>query len=677
MTTNIITDIDGIINELNIGEEDVLFPIFEGVVNAIQSIQESGCKSGTINISVKRDHVKNTSLFKEYQRLQISEISIDDNGIGFTKDNFKSYCTAHSTKKINLGGKGVGRFTMLAVFNKISIKSITKESNDNKISFTLQRSEGLSSPIYEKTTEDPHTIVSMQNIDNKYSKAIAKYSDEDIINMILYHCLLYYLNGKAPNINYIKDNNEIINLNRQFDPNFFIKKKDEFTLCNKRFEIYHVKDLLDKKHEICLCGNNRIVKSKRLDNVLPFFSKPIEENEQSYYLKTYVISKYLDNIVKTSRNEFNFPKENKEEDNDDDTTALDFGMEIDSLCEKSILQHVSNSICELYPEETSKRKKVIHELVHDYLNTDEGLEFRHLNFPETFYYNIKENANKLQLHNSLMKYKYHISLENQKKCEKLMNKEYSNKKEYQDLLKAYVTFATQENSSSLAKYVAHRRTIIDLLSRYLEWSYNEKNYNEESTLHNLFFTMGQSNANTSYDSHNLWLLDDRLAFYRFIYSDKQIRLHEPNIGKTECQKETDIAIYDIPYGYDEEDEFGKIQSIVIFELKRPNRQLTVDEYKRQMKEQVMGIRNGRKKKDNGSNILMNDNTPIYFYYVIDANAYQNLKKEFIDYEHFKETPYNSLVHLNDTLYEEIFTYQTILINSKRRNKIFFDKLGIK
>lgn len=143
------------------------------------------------------------------------------------------------------------------------------------------------------------------------------------------------------------------------------------------------------------------------------------------------------------------------------------------------------------------------------------------------------------------------------------------------------------------------------------------------------------------------------------------------------QKETDIIIYDIPYCYDDEDEYGKINSIVIFELKRPNRKVTVNEFKDQMKEQVTGILQGKKRRANGANISVPPNIPIFFYYVIDDNAYQSMKDELINFESFHETPYESLVNMNNNIYQEILTYNDILRNAKRRNKIFFDKLGLK
>lgn len=46
-------------------------------------------------------------------------------------------------------------------------------------------------------------------------------------------------------------------------------------------------------------------------------------------------------------------------------------------------------------------------------------------------------------------------------------------------------------------------------------------------------------------------------------------------------------------------------------------------------------------------------------------------------EGFRETPYKSLIRMTeDNVYQEILTYKTLLSNAKRRNAIFFKKLGI-
>ena len=89
MGKNLTTDIEGIIRELNISEEDVLYPFYEAVVNSIQAIDErKNCSDGKISVYIERDKSEQ-SLFEEYSQYPIASIRIVDNGIGFTTANYK------------------------------------------------------------------------------------------------------------------------------------------------------------------------------------------------------------------------------------------------------------------------------------------------------------------------------------------------------------------------------------------------------------------------------------------------------------------------------------------------------------------------------------------------------------------------------------------------------------
>ena len=232
-----------------------------------------------------------------------------------------------------------------------------------------------------------------------------------------------------------------------------------------------------------------------------------------------------------------------------------------------------------------------------------------------------------------------------------------------------------EGESKLGQYVAHRKVIIDLLQKYLEWNEENDNYEQEEVLHNLIYTMGGDHTTINYDFHNLWLLDDRLTFHKYIYSDRQIKSHTPVEGVSDCRKETDIAIYDTAYHYAEKDSYEEVKSVVIFELKRPNRNVTYFDFFKQMNEQIKGIESGSVKDNKGRNVRLPDNTPITFYFVCDTNAFNQIKTDATD-EGYILTPYGSLMRVVGVKHVEILTYQTILVNARRRNKIFFDKLGI-
>lgn len=667
------TDIEGIIREMNLSQDDVLYPIYELVINSIQAIMERGIKpeEGSITIELTRDKTQN-ELFEKHDNFPIKTIKITDNGIGFTASNLESFEHAHSTKKINLGGKGLGRFAILSVFDSMYINSIIQTPKSNQyVKFQLTRKDGLSQPEYFETQNNLSTTIVLEDINAKFKEESAKYTQENIADEILAHCLLYYLNKQAPIIKVIEDN-MVINLSNQFSPDEYIKYSYPYKIKNQSFNWYFVMNDKAKYHELLLCGHNRKVKGKRIDKIFPLFASPIEDGDMSYYYTVYVVSEYLDSLVNMSRNEFNFPKVKGSGEND--SNELKFSEDVKLIIERDIDVATIAVIKEIFPEIVHERIETVKRKVESFLSSDDGLEYRHLRYDDSFLTLIPNDVDEKELDEHFHEYQFKKSKEAKKKKDKLFKRDYSNKDDYKALLKEVVDNATQEGYSRLAQYVAHRKTVITLLEKYLDWCEKHNNYEEESVLHNLIYTMGGDQDSIPYDKHNLWLLDDRLTFHRYIYSDRQIKDHIPAEG-SESRKETDLAIYDIPYYYGEKNEYSEINSIVIFEFKRPNRSVTYEEFSKQMADQILGVQDGALKDFKKANVLVKLNTPIFYYYVVDANAYAALKQR-ARLAGFRETPYNSMMRMEDNVYMEIIPYQTILTNAKRRNKIFFKKLGI-
>lgn len=77
--------------------------------------------------------------------------------------------------------------------------------------------------------------------------------------------------------------------------------------------------------------------------------------------------------------------------------------------------------------------------------------------------------------------------------------------------------------------------------------------------------MRSTSDETPYNSHNLWVIDEKLAYCSYISSD----IPFDNSPK---QKRTDIMILDRPVAVSDEENCGKeYETIVLFELKRPMR----------------------------------------------------------------------------------------------------------
>ena len=81
-----------------------LLPLYEAVVNSIQAIQEVKEQRGRIVITINRDA---NQLLKDSEPAlaDIVGFAVQDNGIGFTDQNFHAFETSDTTYKANRIGK--------------------------------------------------------------------------------------------------------------------------------------------------------------------------------------------------------------------------------------------------------------------------------------------------------------------------------------------------------------------------------------------------------------------------------------------------------------------------------------------------------------------------------------------------------------------------------------------
>ena len=81
----------GLVNLHTLPTSEPLLPLYEAIVNSIQSISQSQISNGYVHVKIERENT--TSLFDYTWETDIENIVITDNGIGFTDDNFKSFNT--------------------------------------------------------------------------------------------------------------------------------------------------------------------------------------------------------------------------------------------------------------------------------------------------------------------------------------------------------------------------------------------------------------------------------------------------------------------------------------------------------------------------------------------------------------------------------------------------------
>jgi len=233
----------------------------------------------------------------------------------------------------------------------------------------------------------------------------------------------------------------------------------------------------------------------------------------------------------------------------------------------------------------------------------------------------------------------------------------------------------ENQKGSLAEYVTQRKAVLDLLDklRGFEDNTTEKQHLEEA-VHKLICPMRVTSKDLEIDDHNLWILDDRLASYKFFASDKTVK----SLTGDDSTREPDLAFfYDSCIAWRESDR--SCDTVILVEFKRPG----LEQYSEktdpfmQLMEYVELFKSGSQIRDKSGKVITGIGSNTAFHCYIIADLTDGLKKRLRG--KFQNTPdgrglfgYTS----NPETYTEVIPYDKLLIDAQERNAIFFDKLGL-
>lgn len=244
---------------------------------------------------------------------------------------------------------------------------------------------------------------------------------------------------------------------------------------------------------------------------------------------------------------------------------------------------------------------------------------------------------------------------------------------YQERIRGLMEEMNDVGKAKLADYVAHRRTILDLVDQSLRRVQNDQKYPFEKVLHKMIFPMGVTSKDIFLDQQNLWLIDERLCFHTLLTSDKKLN-QVPGLENT-SGKEPDIFsfFYDTPIDVAEPDNLPG-GGVVIVEFKRPGR----DNYDKDPADQIIQrfveISQGGVRDIDGRPI---NPTGIRYTGYLIADLTTSLKRQVaMRYHQTADTEgyFYTLPGGNGSI--EIISYDKLLRDAKRRNRVLFDKLGL-
>jgi hypothetical protein len=121
--------------------QNALAPLFEAINNSIQAIED---KYGKDNLTKGRIEIE--VLRSDTEEPKPRGFIVRDNGIGFNKHNLTSFLTADTRYKLARGGRGVGRFLWLKVFDTTHIES------------TFEDGKTLASMVFDFVLDDENQV---------------------------------------------------------------------------------------------------------------------------------------------------------------------------------------------------------------------------------------------------------------------------------------------------------------------------------------------------------------------------------------------------------------------------------------------------------------------------------------------------------------------------------------
>ena len=636
---------------------NALMPLHEAISNSLHAIHDrfgdkQSAGKGRIHIEIMRD------LTVDGGDPPVTGFVVTDNGVGLNKDNFNSFRTPFSQHKLKRGGKGVGRLGWLKVFKTINVKSQFKEGpklQAVEFDFILrERNQIELKPAPEEVKGGIGTTVRLVEFAEPFGSRCPTDTDT-IVQRIIGHFLPIFAGDKSPKI--AVEDGAVIDVREEFKSK--IVESSEIMI-DVEIEgekhpiiVRHMKCLKDirprgSNHNwMCFCANDRGVKEYGIDDQIGLKGL---DNEM-IYVGT-VTGDYLDQHVNPQRTDFIFDAEE--------------GRAIRRQVAASVRLFLGR-----YIEETLALKKNI---TTDIIKKNPQYIYLFGEIDEFVTGLQPSSNNEEQIFIEMSQHRYR----RQRKFNGV-KREIEKAPEYSDAVakkvEEYKQYIQEDKKGTLAEYVAKRKAVLDLLDTLRGFNdEGDGRQHLEDAVHQLICPMRVDSHELAIDDHNLWILDDRLAFFNFFASDKPIKSYVDR----ESGREPDIAfLYDSCLAWRESERMS--DTVILVEFKRPGLETYTDKNDPflQLMDYVSLFRAGKTVRDRQGKVISNvaTNTAFHCYIVADLTA--GLMKRLRG--RFDPTPDNKGLFgytRNPDTYAEVIPYDKLLLDAQARNAIFFDKLGL-
>jgi hypothetical protein len=489
---------------------------------------------------------------------------VSDNGIGLSNDRFIAFCTTDTDFKIQRGGKGVGRLLWLDAFERIEIKSIYKQGDEyyrRCFRFQLDEKDQIvdeSIEVLPPTTTECGTTITFQGVRGAaYQKRFPSQA-ASVLRHFGSHFFADFILGKSPKIalsvdglsaSFPEDVRDLLVDDRGIQDvpsEEFGELKLASFVCKKEASAD-----FDGTHQLHYIANGRTVITRKIDGLLGI-GRFGEDDSHIYH--GCVSGNFLDERVNQERTNFNFDEKVTEE--------------IAKLCAANVRAHALKSEIDAFDG--------------DRLQTMEGFLQEYPSFQfETAAELLKrtpKNAIKAeQFAQALIPTRIRRDEERRNRVQTIVETLESGENIPENFAEAVRKAAQEvqaEEQRQLTEYVLRRKMVLDvmevLIRRVREKEGAEDDFHLESTLHQFICPMrvrGDDPKRVEDTDHDLWVIDERLAFARYFASDVPFA---KLIEESESLEKPDLLIFNRLHGlgFNEEEP---LKHVLMVEFKKPGR----------------------------------------------------------------------------------------------------------
>lgn len=626
-----------------------LLPVLEAVSNAMHGIEarfgDDARKGGTIGIAIS--HVNDPHKFM---------VSITDNGIGLDDGNYLSFKTPFSGHKLHQNGRGFGRFIAFKVFDRILYSSrfeAVPKPDKRTFRFDINQKNELIFHDGEPDFSHLGLCVEYDEPRAEWSDLIKSLDENDIADHIGSHFLPHFLYRWLPEITIQFGEAAPSSITAHFKDVFVQSEAGSFeqmidgkaeTIEYSLTKVPRTRSF--KNHCLLFAAGDRIVGNPRdLTNLLgqPAF---FDDKNQPYIVIAVVRSSAFESRLNDART----------------------GINISPAVIEEIVGAVGEIIQSTENSQIVKIKATQSKDLEGALQENPILRIGLRGQSIASYVAAKPNNWKAQdFVSNLAIERYRVARDLTKAITSAAN----NPANYMENIKDIVEKIDATNKEALAEYVVHRKKVIELFEAARKYG-STGTHAPEDTVHDLVFHRFSDNAKTDYFEHNLWLIDDALAFLPYISSDRAMH----GKGRKKGDKVPDLAFFDDSLVLGDNDG----TTITIVEFKKPSR----DDYRfGDIKhDPVMQVIKTLEDATTAGGIAKTDGSHFAFQGLVRRFAYiiADIKPSLakvLSLHDFKND-WNPNIHVryrdNEQIFVQAMGYDTLIAHAKKRNQAFFSVL---